>query len=112
MAEIGGMLAAAVVKAAYGKVAAAAGDLVAQQRMFRRDIEYMRDALESIEALMGDAERRSIEEKSVQLWLNRLTTASYDISDIFDELEANATRKSALQKVCTCWLSFSNQKDS
>ncbi|PAN31366.1 hypothetical protein PAHAL_5G414000 [Panicum hallii] len=99
MAEIGGMLAAAVVKAAYGKVAAAAGDLVAQQRMFRRDIEYMRDALESIEALMGDAERRSIEEKSVQLWLNRLTTASYDISDIFDELEANATRKSALQKL-------------
>jgi len=37
----------------------------------------------------------------VQLWLSRLTTASYDISDIFDELEANAARKSALQKVYT-----------
>jgi hypothetical protein len=101
MAEIGGMLATAVVKAAFGKVAAAAGDRVAQHRRFGKDIQYMRDALESIEALMEDAERRSVEDKSVQLWLSRLTTASYDISDIFDELEANAARKSALQKVYT-----------
>jgi len=93
------MLATAVVKAAFGKVAAAAGDRVAQHRRFGKDIQYMRDALESIEALMEDAERRSVDDKSVQLWLSRLTTASYDISDIFDELEANAARKSALQKL-------------
>ena len=61
----------------------------------------MRDTLESIEAVLEDAERRSVEDAAVRLWLKRLTRASYDISDIFDELDVNITRtsSSSLRKV-------------
>ncbi|CAL4950476.1 unnamed protein product [Urochloa decumbens] len=99
MAEIGGMLAAAVLKAAAGKVAAAAADRIMLQWRFGEDLEDMRDTLESIEAVLEDAERRSIEDASVRLWLKRLTRASYAISDTFDEFELNnVTRKLALRK--------------
>ena len=101
MAEVGGMLAAAVLKAVAGKVAAAAGDRIMMRWRFGEDLEDMRDTLESIEAVLEDAERRSIEDASVRLWLKRLTRASYDISDIFDELDVNITRtsSSSLRKV-------------
>jgi hypothetical protein len=99
MEVIGGMLATAVFKAAAGKVSTAAGDGILQQWRFNKDLEYMRDTMKSIEAVLEDAERRSIQERSVLLWLERLTGASYDISDMFDEFEVN---KSALRKVRTC----------
>jgi hypothetical protein len=93
------MLAAAVLKAAVGKVAAAAGDGIMLQWRFKKDLEYMRDTLESMEAVLEDAERQSMEDKSVLLWLERLTRASYDISDMFDEFKVN---KSVLRKVSAC----------
>ncbi|KAL6614981.1 hypothetical protein ACP70R_037251 [Stipagrostis hirtigluma subsp. patula] len=98
MAAIGGMLAAAVLKVAVGKVAAAAGDRIILQWRFSKDLERMRDTMESIGAVLEDAERRSIEDASVRLWLERLTRASYNISDMFDEFEVNTTKKSALRK--------------
>jgi hypothetical protein len=99
MAGIGGMLAAGVLKAATGKLFSAAGDAIMQQWSFKKDLEYMRDTMRSIEAALMDAERRSIEEQSVLLWLERLTGASYDITDMFDEFEV---KKSFLRKVRTC----------
>ncbi|KAL6850461.1 hypothetical protein ACP4OV_021088 [Aristida adscensionis] len=61
MAEIGGMLAAAALKVAAGKVGAAAGDRLALQWRFKEDLEDMRETMESIEAVVQDAERRSIQ---------------------------------------------------
>ncbi|GJN37947.1 hypothetical protein PR202_gb26948 [Eleusine coracana subsp. coracana] len=54
--------------------------------------------MDSIAAVLKDAERRSIKEEAVRLWLKRLTGASYLITDIFDDFEVNTTRKSALRK--------------
>ncbi|KAL6626391.1 hypothetical protein ACP70R_030117 [Stipagrostis hirtigluma subsp. patula] len=99
MAEIGGLLAAAVLKGAAGKVAAAAGDRIMLQWRYRKDLEYMKDTLESIGAVLEDAEKRSIEDAEVRLWLQRLTTASYNISDMFDEFEVKTAKKSALRKL-------------
>ncbi|KAL6626387.1 hypothetical protein ACP70R_030113 [Stipagrostis hirtigluma subsp. patula] len=98
MAEVGGLLAAAVLKVAAEKVAGMVGDRVMLQWRFGNDLEDMRDTVESVEAVMEDAERRSIEDASVRLWLKRLTRASYDISDMFDEFEVDVTKKSALPK--------------
>ncbi|GJN37945.1 hypothetical protein PR202_gb26946 [Eleusine coracana subsp. coracana] len=98
MAEIGGMLAAAVLKLAATKVAEAAGDRFMLQWRFGEDMENMRETMESIAAVLQDAERRSIKEEAVRLWLKRLTGASYRITDIFDEFEVSRTRKSALRK--------------
>ncbi|TVU01659.1 hypothetical protein EJB05_52890 [Eragrostis curvula] len=99
MAEIGGMLAAGALKVAAGKLAEAAGDRVMLQWRFKEDLEGMKDTTESIQAVLEDAERQSLQDKSAKLWLERLTRASYDISDMFDEFEVNKTRrKSALRK--------------
>ncbi|KAL6615206.1 hypothetical protein ACP70R_037476 [Stipagrostis hirtigluma subsp. patula] len=98
MVAIAGMLAAAVLKVAAGKVAAAAGDRIMLQWRFSKDLDHMRDTMESIGAVLEDAERRSIEDAAVRLWLERLTRASYNISDMFDEFEVNTSMKSALRK--------------
>jgi hypothetical protein len=102
MEGIGGKLAAAVLKAAAGKVGAAAGNRIMLQWRFKKDLEYMRDTLESMEAVLEDAERQSMEDKSVLLWLQRLTRASYDICDILDKFEVDTIRKSFLLKVRVC----------
>ncbi|KAK3120237.1 hypothetical protein QOZ80_9AG0684150 [Eleusine coracana subsp. coracana] len=98
MAEIGGMLAAAALKMAAGKMAEAAGDRIMLQWTFSEDLEDMEDTMESIQAVLEDAEGQSIMNASVRLWLKRLTRASNHISDVFDEFEVKKTRKSALQK--------------
>ncbi|KAK3139856.1 hypothetical protein QOZ80_5AG0391590 [Eleusine coracana subsp. coracana] len=99
MAEIAGMLAASVLKVAAGKMAEAAGDRVMLQWRFGDDLEDMEDTVESIQAVLEDAEGQSIVNASVRLWLKRLTRASNDISDMFDEFEVNKTRKSSLGKI-------------
>ncbi|KAK3163455.1 hypothetical protein QOZ80_1AG0003970 [Eleusine coracana subsp. coracana] len=98
MAEIGGMLAAAVLKLVATKVAEAAGDRFMLQWRFGEDMEIMKETMESIAAVLKDAERRSIKEEAVRLWLKRLTGVSYRITDIFDEFEVSSIRKSALRK--------------
>ncbi|KAK3159887.1 hypothetical protein QOZ80_1BG0052390 [Eleusine coracana subsp. coracana] len=93
------MLAATALELALEKVAEAASDRVMLQWRFGEDMETMRETMESITAVLKDAERRSIEEETVRLWLKRLTGASYRITDIFDEFEVNTNRKSALRKL-------------
>ncbi|KAF6992386.1 hypothetical protein CFC21_009382 [Triticum aestivum] len=44
-------------------------------RKLRNDLENMKMMLESVEAVLGDAERESIKHKSMFLWLNRLKDA-------------------------------------
>ncbi|EMS63256.1 Disease resistance protein RGA2 [Triticum urartu] len=60
------------------------------------DLKDMKDMLEYMEAALKDAERRSVTEELVRLWLNRLKNAAYDISYMLDEFQANnelASRK-------------------
>lgn len=103
------MLAAPVVKMAATKMASPAGDWIMRQWRFKKDLEYMRDTLQDIQAVLEDAERQSIEDKSVQLWLERLTRVSYDICDMFEEFEVNTTRKSALGRVRACLFNRSDE---
>uniref|UniRef100_A0A0D9ZP25 NB-ARC domain-containing protein n=1 Tax=Oryza glumipatula TaxID=40148 RepID=A0A0D9ZP25_9ORYZ len=53
----------------------------------------MKMTLETIEVFLKDAERRSIREESVRLWLRRLKNVMYNISDMIDGFEAETTRK-------------------
>ncbi|KAL6638409.1 hypothetical protein ACP70R_023904 [Stipagrostis hirtigluma subsp. patula] len=91
-----GMLAGGLLEVAARKVAAAAGDRIMRQWRFNEDLEKMRETMESIKAVLGEAERRAIQDASTELWLKRLVHASHDISDLLDEFDT--TRKSPLQK--------------
>lgn len=93
MAEVGAMLTSAVLKMMGEKIGSAIGGRIKLQWDFNDDLKDMKMTLETIEAFLKDAERRSIKEKSVRLWLRRLKNAMYNISDMIDGFEAETTRK-------------------
>ncbi|KAI5015908.1 hypothetical protein ZWY2020_059447, partial [Hordeum vulgare] len=59
----------------------------------------MKMTLESIEALLKDAEHANTN-NSMRLWLSRLRDAMYGIADMIDDFEAEATRKFSIKKLC------------
>ena len=61
----------------------------------------MNSTLESISAALQDAERRSVKEKLVQLWLKRLKNAALDISDMMEDYQDTSDRLTAA-KVSSC----------
>ncbi|KAK9278968.1 hypothetical protein L1049_028550 [Liquidambar formosana] len=49
------------------------------------EVEKLTHALQSIQAVLVDAERRQVREESVKVWLGRLKDLSYDMDDVLDE---------------------------
>ncbi|KAM0871727.1 hypothetical protein ACQ4PT_039211 [Festuca glaucescens] len=105
MAELGGMLAAAILKVVGDQISSAIGGQITLQKNFHEDLKKMKMALESVDAVLEDAERRSITDKSTCLWLKRLKDVMYVISDMIDEFEADtqaitlpSTRKLSFKK--------------
>ncbi|CAM0958527.1 unnamed protein product [Alopecurus aequalis] len=87
MEVVGGMLTSAVLKLVVQEIAAVIKHRITLQRNFKNHLENMKEMLEMLEAVLKDAERRSIKEATVRLWLKRLTNAMYDISDMIDEFQ-------------------------
>jgi hypothetical protein len=102
----GGMLASAVLKVVFKQICAVIGGQITLQKDFTKDLLKMKMTLESVSAVLRDAERKSIENSSVQLWLRRLKNAMYDISDMLDEFEADtqpaARQVPALSTIACC----------
>ncbi|GLU11491.1 hypothetical protein SLE2022_282320 [Rubroshorea leprosula] len=48
-------------------------------------IERLKNNLESIRALLNDAEERQMKEENIKLWLERLKAVCYDTEDVLDE---------------------------
>ncbi|VAI51710.1 unnamed protein product [Triticum turgidum subsp. durum] len=90
MAHVAGLLASAVVSAVGNKLGSAIGDEVTMLCSFKDDLQDMKDTLEYMEAALKDAEKRSVTEELVRVWLNRLKHAAYDISYMLDEFKANS----------------------
>nr|XP_034599032.1 disease resistance protein RGA2-like isoform X1 [Setaria viridis] len=90
MAGVAGLLTSAIVKMVGDKLGSTIGQQANLVWTFSRDLEHMKDTLESMAAVLKDAERRSIWEDSVQLWLKRLKHAALDISDMLDQVQANS----------------------
>jgi hypothetical protein len=97
MEVVGGMLASAILKVVTQQIGAAIRNQARLQWNFKNDLEKLRMLLESVAAVLVDAERRSIKDAAVRLWLDRLKNAMYDISNLIDEFEANT--KPASRKV-------------
>jgi hypothetical protein len=86
-ATVAGLLASAFVGIAKDMLSSAIAGQAALLCNFGVDLEDMEDMLEDISAVLEDAERRSIKEKLVQLWLKRLKNVSIDISDMLDDYQ-------------------------
>ncbi|KAF8663567.1 hypothetical protein HU200_055379 [Digitaria exilis] len=87
MPDVGGMLASAMLKLVTQQIGSIIGGRLKLQWDFSDDLRNMEMTLESMEAVLQDAERRSIHDAAVRLWLKRLTDAMYGISDILGDLE-------------------------
>ncbi|CAO2148552.1 unnamed protein product [Urochloa humidicola] len=88
MPKLEAMLASSVLSVVSQQIGATIRGQIRLQRDFSKDLNKMKMALESVEAVLRDAERRSIQDAAVRLWLNRLKDAMYAISDLLDEFEA------------------------
>jgi enamine deaminase RidA (YjgF/YER057c/UK114 family) len=102
MAELGGMLAAAILKVVSDQIGSAIGGQITLQKNFDKDLRKMKMALESVDALLEDAGRRLVTDKSTLLWLKRLKDAMYAISDMIDDFEADTEpiTQPSPRKVC------------
>ncbi|CAN6226798.1 unnamed protein product [Urochloa humidicola] len=88
MAEIlAGLLTSAIVGIAKDKLASAIKEPASLLWNFGDDLEEMYSALEYISAALQDAERRSVREKVVLVWLNRLKDAAWYISDMLEDYQ-------------------------
>nr|ACS49639.1 NBS-LRR disease resistance protein family-3 [Oryza coarctata] len=115
---IGGMIASAVIKETTQRLGFAIGGEIKLQWNFRRDLEGLKEDLESIEAVLEglkedlesieavleDAESRSIKDKTVQLWLKRLKDTTRELSEMLEEFKDETTepaaRKSSVNIFC------------
>jgi hypothetical protein len=89
MAGLGGMLAAAILKVVGDQIGSAIAGQIKLKKNFDADLKKMKMALESVEAVLKAAERRSTIDEPTLLWLKQLTGAMYDISSMIDEFEAD-----------------------
>ncbi|VAH55066.1 unnamed protein product [Triticum turgidum subsp. durum] len=97
MAGIGAMIAAALLKEVVQRIGSLVGGQIKLQQNLDKDLNEMKATLESIEALLQDAEQANTN-NSMRLWLNRLKDAMYGIgiADMIDDFEAEPTRKVTL----------------
>jgi hypothetical protein len=87
IAAVGGMLASAVIKLVIKQIGSTIGGEIKLHWNMKKDLEKMKMTLESVEAVLSDAETRSVTDNSALLWLKRLKDAMYDISDMLDDFE-------------------------
>lgn len=93
-----GLLASALVRVAINKLGSPIAEQASLMWNFSKDLDY-KGVLETISAALEDAERRSVKEKMVRLWLNRLKDAALDISDMLEDYDD--TRDRAKAQVCS-----------
>ena len=89
MVVVGELFASAVVKMAIEKLGSAIGKQARWVWDSSKHLEDMKVTLETLGAVLQDAEKRSVKEEEAQLWLKWLKDASYDISDMLDDFEAS-----------------------
>jgi hypothetical protein len=67
MAAFGSMLASAVIKVFCQELSSTIGSNIKMQKNFMKYLEEMTSTLESVEAVLKDAEKRSINDAAVHL---------------------------------------------
>ncbi|RLN08606.1 hypothetical protein C2845_PM11G10130 [Panicum miliaceum] len=92
MAGVGEALVSAVLKEVLRKLGSAVGAQITARWKLRQDMESIKRTLELVQAVLRDAERRSLREEAVSLWLKMLKNAAYDISDMFDDFEVKLSQ--------------------
>lgn len=101
MAEaVAGSLASAFVDVAKDKLRSILAGPASLLWNSGNDMEDMNDVLETISAVLEDAESRSVKEKLVRLWLKRLKDVALDISDMLEDYQDIRDQPTAAKVRC------------
>ena len=93
--EVAALLASGFVSIAKDKLGSAIAEQASLLWNFGVELEDMMDVFETISAVLEDAERRSVKEKLVQLWLKRLKDVALDISDLLEDYQDTSDQANA-----------------
>ncbi|KAM0005425.1 putative virus X resistance protein-like, coiled-coil [Helianthus debilis subsp. tardiflorus] len=68
-------------------------------RGFKNDILRLKKDFEEIQAVLEDAEEKHIKEKAVELWLQRLRSASFKVENVLDDISTEALLRSLHKEI-------------
>ncbi|KAJ3693770.1 hypothetical protein LUZ60_009250 [Juncus effusus] len=85
--DVGEMLVSAVVSEVLDKLGSPVWMKIGSIWNLNDDLREVKKNLEMIEAVLSDAERKSITDKPICFWLKELKSAAYDIEDMMCEFE-------------------------
>ncbi|KAK1632316.1 hypothetical protein QYE76_006631 [Lolium multiflorum] len=92
------MLTSAILKMVCQQIGSVIGRQITMLPKLKNDLEYMMIDLQSVDAVLVDAESMSITDIPVRLWLKALKDAMYDISALMDEFDSD--NQPATPEVC------------
>ncbi|XVF82294.1 hypothetical protein PTKIN_Ptkin16aG0034600 [Pterospermum kingtungense] len=64
----------------------------------QKELDKLKKELQEIRKLLDDAEERQLKDSSVKSWLSDLQNLAYDVDDIVDELETEASRRKLMER--------------
>ncbi|XVF81947.1 hypothetical protein PTKIN_Ptkin16aG0003200 [Pterospermum kingtungense] len=64
----------------------------------QKELDKLKKELLEIRKLLDDAEERQLKDSSVKSWLSDLQNLAYDVDDIVDELETEASRRQLMER--------------
>ncbi|KAJ0613137.1 putative virus X resistance protein-like, coiled-coil [Helianthus annuus] len=68
-------------------------------RRFKGDILALKEDFEQIQAVLEDAEEKQVKEKAVELWLQRLRSASLKVENVLDGISTEALLRSLHKEI-------------
>ncbi|KAJ0810920.1 putative virus X resistance protein-like, coiled-coil [Helianthus annuus] len=68
-------------------------------RGFKNDILRLKKDFEEIQAVLEDAEEKHIKKKAVELWLQRLRSASFKVENVLDDISTEALLRSLHKEI-------------
>ncbi|GMI63552.1 hypothetical protein like AT3G14470 [Hibiscus trionum] len=90
MAEIASIFVSPIVSSLTETVATLIHDKYVAIKGVKENLEKLLDTLETIRAVLEDAEQRSAYDRSLKLWLSKIKDAAFDAEDILDTFAAEA----------------------
>ncbi|KAJ3676629.1 hypothetical protein LUZ60_004041 [Juncus effusus] len=88
-----GALASGVVDGVLLKLGSVLFETIGQNGFFnlKGGIKDMKSKLSTIQAVLADAEEKSLKDKPLCIWLKKLKDVAYDIDDLLDEFQTEST---------------------
>ncbi|KAI6693447.1 hypothetical protein NL676_021157 [Syzygium grande] len=111
-------IATAILKSIASEIAKPGGSFASQEIQLlccaKDELKSLQDIVQTIQAVLLDAEKKQWHDNQVKLWLRRLKDVLYDVQDLFDDVATENLRRKVtpgnkMSKAVRIFFSKSNQ---